>query len=96
MRTTLSVMFCKIFRLLGGKHKWILVRKMQSADDAIQGGFVDKGSTVRALTIVGPGWQRTGDTRSADGMVCIRCDAVTFWDELSFEDYLVWKGNEGL
>ncbi len=93
MRIILSVMACKIFRLFGGKHKWILVRKMESGSDAVQGAFVDKGPTVRALTIVGPGWQRTADTRSADGMVCIRCDAVMFWDDLSYEDYLDWKSN---
>lgn len=93
MLTTFNVIFCKIFRFFGGKHKWILVRKMESGDDATQGGFVDKGPTVRALTIVGPGWQRTADTRSADGMVCIRCDAVTFWDDLSYGDYLDWRKN---
>jgi hypothetical protein len=68
---------------------------MQSGDDVTQGGFVDKGATVRALTVVGPGWQRTNDTRTADGMICIRCDSVIFWDELSYDNYLVWK-NKGL
>ena len=94
MYIALNVVFCKVLRLFGGNHKWILIRKIESDDDATQGEFVDKGATVRALTIVGPGWQRTSDTRSADGMVCIRCDAVTFWDTLSYDEYIVWKNAE--
>lgn len=96
MRTTLNVIFCKILRLFGGNHKWILVKKTELEEDAVQGELVDKGATVRALTIVGPGWQRTNDSRTSDGMVCIRCDAVAFWDDLSYEDYLVWKSAQKL
>jgi hypothetical protein len=96
MRIICNVLWCKVVRFFGGNHRWILVKKAESDVEIVVSELVTRKSTLNALGILGPCWQRTWDAKSADGMVCVRCDAVTFWDDISYESYLEWKNHEGV